>query len=97
MYSVTSERPYKAAIVKRDQGCQIFLGEIHQNEGKITIVLPQNIPNDHKNIPNYHKFYQHFQFQDPPKYSRIILFGMKINHLATLSAIKTDPSYQQII
>jgi hypothetical protein len=28
--------------------------------------------------------YQHFAFQGPPKYSQIGIFGMKINHLATL-------------
>jgi hypothetical protein len=36
------------------------------------------------NIPNGHKIHQHFPFQDSPKYSQIGIFGMKINHLATL-------------
>jgi hypothetical protein len=50
-----------------------------------------------KNIPNYHtlyqtsikytnghKIYQHFLFQGPPKFTQIGIFGLKINHLATL-------------
>jgi hypothetical protein len=34
-----------------------------------------------QNILNGHKICQHFPFQDPPK---IGIFGMKIDHLATL-------------
>jgi hypothetical protein len=33
---------------------------------------------------NCHKKYQHFPFQDPPKYTKNDIFGMKINHLANL-------------
>jgi hypothetical protein len=36
------------------------------------------------NIQNVHKIYQYFPFQDPPKYTHIRIFGMNINHLATL-------------
>jgi hypothetical protein len=36
------------------------------------------------NIPNGHKIYQLFPFQGPPKCSHIAIFGLKINHLATL-------------
>jgi hypothetical protein len=28
--------------------------------------------------------YQHFPFQGPPKYTKIGIIGLKINHLATL-------------
>jgi hypothetical protein len=35
-------------------------------------------------IPNGRKIYQHFSFHGPPKYTRIGIFGLKINHLATL-------------
>jgi hypothetical protein len=35
-------------------------------------------------IPNGHKIYQHFPFQDPPKITKIVIFGLKIYHLATL-------------
>jgi hypothetical protein len=57
----------------------------------------ENVPNDHKiyqnatkytkwseNIPNGHKIYLHFPLQDPPKLTQIGVFGLKINHLATL-------------
>jgi hypothetical protein len=30
------------------------------------------------------KKYQHFPFQGPPKFTQIAIFGLKINHLATL-------------
>jgi hypothetical protein len=31
------------------------------------------------------KKYQHVPFQAPPKFTQIGIFGLKINHLATLS------------
>jgi hypothetical protein len=49
----------------------------------------KNIRNEHKlyqvgqytkwalNIPHGHKICQHFPFQDPPKYTQIVIFGMK--------------------
>jgi hypothetical protein len=33
---------------------------------------------------NGHKIYQHFSFQSPPKFIQIAIFGMKVNHPATL-------------
>jgi hypothetical protein len=39
---------------------------------------PQNIPKNRKII------YQHLSLQDPPKFSQIDIFGLKIYHLATL-------------
>jgi hypothetical protein len=46
---------------------------------------PQNITNGHKiGIPIDRKIYQNLQWQDPPKFTQIVLFGLKINHLATL-------------
>jgi hypothetical protein len=58
----------------------------------------ENIPNYHKlyltvitytkwpyNIPNGHIIYQHYPFQGPPKFTQIGIFGLKINHLATLA------------
>jgi hypothetical protein len=36
------------------------------------------------NIPNGHKTYQHFPFQGTPKFTKIGISGMKVNHLATL-------------
>jgi hypothetical protein len=47
---------------------------------------PYVIPNDHKlQIPNGRKIYQHFPFQGSPKYTQIGIFGLKLNHLATLA------------
>jgi hypothetical protein len=37
------------------------------------------------NRPNGHKIYQDFPLQDPPKFTQIGIFGLKTNHLATLS------------
>jgi hypothetical protein len=34
--------------------------------------------------PNGLKIYQHLQLQDPPKFTQIGIFGLKICHLATL-------------
>jgi hypothetical protein len=36
------------------------------------------------NRPNGHKINQHLPLQDPPKFTQIGIFGMKICHLATL-------------
>jgi hypothetical protein len=30
--------------------------------------------------------YQHLPSQDPPKFTQIVIFGLKTNHLATLAA-----------
>jgi hypothetical protein len=45
---------------------------------------PQCLPNRSKNRPNSHKIYQHTPLQDPPKFTQIGIFGLKICHLATL-------------
>jgi hypothetical protein len=51
---------------------------------------PQNTLNGHKiyqivvNRPKFHKIYQHLPLQDPPKFTPIAIFGLKICHLATL-------------
>jgi hypothetical protein len=60
--------------------------------GKIYQICNQEIciPNVHKiwqmavNIPSVHKLYQHLLLQDPPKFTQIWIFGLKIYHLATL-------------
>jgi hypothetical protein len=39
----------------------------------------ENTPNGHKNIP----------LQDPPKFTQIRIFGLKIYHLATLLVGRT--------
>jgi hypothetical protein len=47
----------------------------------------KNVPHDYEkaeNIPNGQKIYQHFPPQGPPKFTQIRIFGLEINHLATL-------------
>jgi hypothetical protein len=39
-----------------------------------------------QNIPNGHKKYQHLRLQDPPKFTQIGIFGLKIEyHLPRVS------------
>jgi hypothetical protein len=38
-----------------------------------------------KNVPNSHKIYKHFPIQGPQKFTQIEIFGLKINHLTTLT------------
>jgi hypothetical protein len=85
--------PFLHQVISGDsiirQGCQIFLDTIYQKGGKYTKV-PLNVQMVVKctkwqyYIPNDHKIYQHFPFQGPPKCTQIGIFGLKINHLATL-------------
>jgi hypothetical protein len=35
-------------------------------------------------IPNGQKIYRYFPFQDPPKFTQIVIFGLKMYHMATL-------------
>jgi hypothetical protein len=51
--------------------------------------------NRYKNIqnrPNSYTIYQHLPLQDPPKFTEIGIFGLKIYHLATLAASGTRPA-----
>jgi hypothetical protein len=41
-----------------------------------------------RSIQNGHKIYQHFSLQGYPKYTKRRIFGMKIDHLATLGEIR---------
>jgi hypothetical protein len=79
----------------QNQGCQIFLIP--------KIPKRENIPNDHKlyqmaikyrkwpqTTPNGHKICQHFPFKGPPKSTQIGIFGLKLNHLATLVSEPTE-------
>jgi 5-methylcytosine-specific restriction endonuclease McrA len=36
-----------------------------------------------KTITNGHKIYQHLKMQDPPKFTQICIFGLKIHRLTT--------------
>jgi hypothetical protein len=75
----------------QEQCCQIFLGAAYQNR--------KNVPNNYKmyqiaikytkwlqNLPNGRKIYQNHPSQDPPKFTQIWIFGLKICHLATLDS-----------
>jgi hypothetical protein len=37
-----------------------------------------------QNRPNGNKIYQHFPLEDPPKFPKIGIFGLKTNNLATM-------------
>jgi hypothetical protein len=72
-----------------DQGSQIFLNTINQNEVKFTklpLYYQMTIKYNTRPyyIPNGYKIYKHFPFQDPPKTIPIVIFGLKMYHLATL-------------
>jgi hypothetical protein len=45
-----------------------------------------------ENWSNGHKIYKHLQLLDPPKFTQIGIFGVKINHLATLESISRPRS-----
>jgi hypothetical protein len=77
-----SEKNYEKLKAGRRQGCQIFLGL----NGKKYTKWPQlcTYTKRPQIVPNGHKIYQHFPFKGPPKYTKIGIFGLKINHLATL-------------
>jgi hypothetical protein len=83
----------EGAISLLEQGCQIFLGTIYQNE-EISMYIPNNhcINNWPKNIPNGRKMFQmtkitfqHSPFQSPSKFTQIGIFGLKTTFLLTLN------------
>jgi hypothetical protein len=41
---------------------------------------------------NGRKIYQHCPLQGPPKYTQIVIFGLKINHLATVFSTTQETS-----
>jgi hypothetical protein len=77
-------------IAGASQGCQIFLDKTYQKRRQIyqiTIKLPNAIKyaNGRTVFQMAIKIHQHFSFQDPPKFSQIGIFGLKIGyHLAAL-------------
>jgi hypothetical protein len=42
-------------------------------------------PERPKKISNGHKIFRHCPIKDPPKFTQIWIFGLKTNHLASLS------------
>jgi hypothetical protein len=79
-------------------GLPDFSWSKHTKMGKM------HIPNDHRlfqtainytkwpnNIPNGHKIYKHFSFQVPPKFTQILIFGLKTNDLANLEQSAGQP------
>jgi hypothetical protein len=72
------DRHFQTNVEKQQkQGCQIFLGTRYPSRKKCT-KKTQKVPNGHKISP-------HFPIKGPPKFTQIGIFGLKINHLATLS------------
>jgi hypothetical protein len=78
-------------VIGGDEGrvARSFLVKIYQNREKYTkLSLNYQMAIKYtkwaKSIPNGHKRYQHFPVQGPPKFAQIGIFGLKINHLATL-------------
>jgi hypothetical protein len=67
---------------------QHFSWSKHTKTGNLYLItanctkLPRNIPNGRK---------IQFPFQGPPKYTQIGIWGMKINHLATLEPSSKHP------
>jgi hypothetical protein len=61
---------------------RFFLGTKYQSEINIS-----NFNERPKNGPGVHKIYQHLPIADPPKFTQIWIFGLKTNHLATLSFV----------
>jgi hypothetical protein len=47
-----------------------------------------------ENWPNGHKIYRHLPLQDPPRFTQIGVWGLKIYHLATL-VCRAEPSLPQ--
>jgi hypothetical protein len=72
------------------QDCQMFLGTTCQNGRKIDQTT-KNIPGGHEifkmdNIPyqtKYRKIFQYPPLQDPPIFTNLFFFGVKIYQLAT--------------
>jgi hypothetical protein len=65
--------PKKVWVVCRV--ARLFLVQ-HNKTGKMYQMTIKYIPNGHKK--------QHFPLKDPPKFTQIGTFGLKIYHLATL-------------
>jgi hypothetical protein len=59
-------------------------GKMYQNGGKI-YQMPVKYAKWTENRPNGLKIFQHLPLQDPPKLTQIGIFGLKRNHLATLT------------
>jgi hypothetical protein len=66
-----------------EQGCQIFLNIVHipkrEKYSKLhtTIKMAINYYKWHYYIPNCYKIDQYFPFQDPLKFTQIVIFGLK--------------------
>jgi hypothetical protein len=78
-----------------EQGCQIFLDAWYQNRKNVQIEhnmyrMVTKSPKTQLNIPNGHKMYQHYPIWGPENFSQIGIFGLKTNHLATLSPNTMD-------
>jgi hypothetical protein len=59
-------------------------GKIYQITMKYLYKMAKNYTKWPQSRPYSHEIYKHLQLQDPPKFTQIWIFGLKICHLATL-------------
>jgi hypothetical protein len=64
---------FRVVLERGVQDCQIFLATTFQNGKKYSKKTER--PN---NIQNEHEIYQHLPLQDPPKFTQIWTFGLKM-------------------
>jgi hypothetical protein len=81
----------EAKLLYLSRVARFFLTQYTKNVENIPTKLPLNYQMAIKHtkwpytyIRNVHKIYQLFPFQGPPKFTQIVIFGMKIYYLATL-------------
>jgi hypothetical protein len=69
-----------------DQGCQIFLSK-HTKVGRYMYQMTTKYTKRPQMIPNGGKILQMVVFLSPPNLAKFGIFGLKINHLATVLKI----------
>jgi hypothetical protein len=75
-----------------ESGVARFFSVQRTKNGEKYTKLPQTTQNDHTICSNGRKIYQHLALLDPPKFTQIEIFGLKIYHLASWS-LKGVPSF----
>jgi hypothetical protein len=69
-----------AAFLSKTRVARFFLAQ-HTKTGKMYQMTIKYTKWPH-NTPNGHKMYQQMPLQEPPKFTQIEIFGLKINRLA---------------
>jgi hypothetical protein len=93
---------FEESFTQKNHKYKIYLHNLNSTKVQLpdfffNIPNGKNIPNTKllQNIPNCSKIYQHLPWQDPPKFTQIGIFGLKIYNLATLyivTHLRTPPS-----